>query len=431
MRRLFLLFNRNMLLKMASWNSIFILVRITLGAVMSNLLARFVGDAGLGYLGNLRNFSQGLQSLSVLGLENGLTKNAAALKNEPKLLSKTFTTAWIATFIVSVLTAIGINFTASWLSLYLFDSDSYSFVLRIFGCSLPFYFVFVAVSSLLQGFEWFKTYVVLNIIVALSVFVLGAYLIVNENLYGALLSIAVTPYVQFILALLVYFFYLKGKKGVLTFSIEWSNEQALQLFKYSVMALVSAILIPLVNIEVRNEVIDQVSDHAAGWWESVQRISGYYMVFVTTLISLYVLPNLSKDSSFKQYRSTIWNFYKTILPLVVAGLISVYFCRDLILEYLFTTEFLPASSMFKWQLLGDFIKVITTVMAFRFIALNDLKRYLVAELISIFCFYLFTMVLLPYYGKNAVVMAYFLNYIFYFLILILLLRKELFGSLEQ
>jgi PST family polysaccharide transporter len=36
----------------------------------------------------------------------------------------------------------------------------------------------------------------------------------------------------------------------------------------------------------------------------------------------------------------------------------------------------------------NFIKIITTVMAFRFIAINDLKRYFIAEVVSLSTFYI-------------------------------------------
>jgi PST family polysaccharide transporter len=158
------------------------------------------------------------------------------------------------------------------------------------------------------------------------------------------------------------------------------------------------------------------------------RISSYYMLFVTSLISLYVLPSLSKDSSHRNYRSTIWNFYKTILPLVVVGLIAVYFSRNLIISILFTEEFEDSSRLFKWQLLGDFIKIVTTVMAFRFIAMNDLWRYLIAEVLSILSFYLFSLYLIPTYQEQGVVMAYLGNYLFYLALLLVILRKELFSK---
>lgn len=62
------------------------------------------------------------------------------------------------------------------------------------------------------------------------------------------------------------------------FSFHFDRTTSRQLLKYSIMALVSALLIPLVNILVRDQVRVEVSDEAAGWWEAVVRISSYYML---------------------------------------------------------------------------------------------------------------------------------------------------------
>ncbi len=69
--------NKNVLLKVAGFNSIHVFLKIGTGAVMSWILANYVGAAGMGILGNLRNYMQGLLTFSVMGLENGLVKNTA------------------------------------------------------------------------------------------------------------------------------------------------------------------------------------------------------------------------------------------------------------------------------------------------------------------------------------------------------------------
>ncbi|QJP34580.1 O-antigen translocase [Nonlabens sp. Ci31] len=430
MRRPFYKLHKNVLLKVAGFNSIHVFIKIGIGAIMSKILAEYVGAAGMGILGNLRNFTQGLFTFSVLGLENGLVKNTAEFQQEPAQLKKVFGTAWVWSICASIVAAVVIFFAASWLDQKLIATEvDFSILFKVLACSLPFYVVFVFITSLMQGLEWYKKFIILNIIISLLVFGASAILVYQYNLSGALYSLALVPFLQSIAA--VAFWLFQGEKTIKLKELlhfYFDKKASRQLLKYSIMALVSALLIPLVNILVRDQVRVEVSDEAAGWWEAVVRISGYYMLFVTSLISLYVLPSLSKDNSHKNYRATIWNFYKTILPLVIVGLIAIYFSRDLIISILFTTEFDASSGLFKWQLLGDFIKIITTVMAFRFIAMNDLRRYLIAEVWSIASFYLLALYLIPAYQEEGVVMAYLGNYLFYLLLLLVILRKELFSK---
>jgi PST family polysaccharide transporter len=433
MRRLLDKFNKNLLLKVAGFNSIYVFLKIGIGAIMSKILAEYVGAAGMGILGNLRNFMQGLLTFSVLGLENGLVKNTAQFQDQPAQLKKVFNTSWVLSISSSIVAAIVVFFAATWLDKKLIATHvDFSIVFKLIALSLPFYVVFVFITSLMQGFEWYKKFIILNIIISVLVFAISAGLVYQYNLTGALYSLIFVPVVQCIAAL--FYWFSRRKKPIALnelFGFYFDKTTSKQLLKYSVMALVSALLIPVVNIMVRDLVMLEVSDEAAGWWEAVVRISSYYMLFVTSLISLYVLPSLSKDTTYTNYRTTILKFYKTILPLVIFGLIAVYWSRNLLITFLFTEEFEPSTTMFKWQLLGDFVKIITTVMAFRFIAMNDLWRYLIAEVLSILSFYMLSLYFIPAYQEEGVVIAYLGNYLFYLVLLLIILRKELFTKEQQ
>jgi PST family polysaccharide transporter len=433
MRRLLDKFNKNLLLKVAGFNSIYVFLKIGIGAIMSKILAEYVGAAGMGILGNLRNFMQGLLTFSVLGLENGLVKNTAQFQDQPAQLKKVFNTSWVLSISSSIVVAIVVFFAATWLDKKLIATHvDFSIVFTLIALSLPFYVVFVFITSLMQGFEWYKKFIILNIIISVLVFAISAGLVYQYNLTGALYSLIFVPVVQCIAAL--FYWFSRRKKPIALnelFGFYFDKTTSKQLLKYSVMALVSALLIPVVNIMVRDLVMLEVSDEAAGWWEAVVRISSYYMLFVTSLISLYVLPSLSKDTTYTNYRTTILKFYKTILPLVIFGLIAVYWSRNLLITFLFTEEFEPSTTMFKWQLLGDFVKIITTVMAFRFIAMNDLWRYLIAEVLSILSFYMLSLYFIPAYQEEGVVIAYLGNYLFYLVLLLIILRKELFTKEQQ
>lgn len=397
---------------------------------MSRIIADYAGPAGMAVMGNLRNFTQGIQTFAILGFEHGLVKYAATHHKEPEELKNYYKTAWSLAILSSLLLAVGIYIAAPWLDDYLISLDvSFINVFRLFALSLPFYVVFVFITSLLQGYEVFKKYITLQIIISVFVFIASTYLIYNYNLTGALYGIVIVPFLQCLIGLVM----LKktlGKELSISSLIgfQWNTQIAGKLFSYSMMALVSAILLPTIAILVRNEVRLLEGDEAAGLWEGIMRVSSYYLLFATSLISMYVLPKLSKDESALNFRNTITHFYKTILPILFLGLVAVYVLRDLIISLLFNTDFSGMEPLFKWQLVGDFIKIVTTVLAFQFIARNDFKRYLISELISVACFYFLSMYLLPQHGVEGIVMAHVGTYIIYLATLIFLLKKELFSS---
>ncbi|WP_438962255.1 O-antigen translocase [Nonlabens sp.] len=429
MRSLYDFFKNNLLLKIASFNGVFIVLKIGIGVVMSKIIADYAGAAGMAIMGNLRNFTQGVQTFSILGFEHGLVKYAAAYHKDLPSLKSRFKTAWTLAITASVLLALIIFIGASWLDSYLIASDvSFVNLFRLFAISLPFYVFFIFMTSILQGFQVFKKYITLQIIVSVTIFLMSAYLIYNYNLTGALYGIVMVPFVQCLIAI---FIFKNAVKGAVSLNeligFNWDIKLSRKLFSFSIMALVSAFLLPTVAILVRNEVRVQVGDIEAGWWEGMVRVSSYYLLFATSLISMYVLPKLSSSGSAAHFRATVFYFYKTILPLLMIGLVMVFLTRDYIILYLFNEEFEGMRPLFKWQLMGDFIKIVTTVLAFQFVARNDIKRYLIAEILSVLCFYMFSMLLLPHYGVEGIVMAHLCNYATYLVLLLILLRKELFN----
>ncbi|KQC32969.1 LPS biosynthesis protein [Nonlabens sp. YIK11] len=429
MRQLLRYFNRNLLLKVAGFNSIHIVIRIATGAVMSWVVANFLGTTGMAVMGNFRNFFQGLQTFSVLGMENGLVRYAAQHKDNIQELKSIFSTAWIAALAASLLIGVTVFFMATCLDAYLIGLDrSYAFIFRGLAITMPFYILFIMVSSILQGFEWYKTYVSVNIVINLIAFGTSVLLIYNYLLDGAMIAIVATPVLQCVIAVIIWWRLKRTFTLKELLSNGFSQDKFKPLMSYSSMALISALLIPVTFIAVRQDVRGVLGDTTAGNWEGLQRISGYYMMFVTTLVSLYVLPNLSKDASYQNYRSTVFHFYKTILIPISLGLVAIYLSRDLIVSYLFSEEFTGMLPLFKWQLAGDFIKAITTVLAFRFIAVNDLKRYAIAEVVSLASFFIANYFLIRIYGSQGVVMAHLASYLIYLVAIVVMLRKELFNN---
>src|SRR5690606_38719604 len=122
--------------------------------------------------------------------------------------------------------------------------------------------------------------------------ILTLYLIWQERLQGALVAIATVES----LILLVTFIGVYNQKFVLKL-ITWKNIHVDNLKKmgsYSLMALFTAVALPIVSVAIRNYIIKTQGLHEAGLWEAMNRISGYYLMFVSTLLTLYLLPKFAE-----------------------------------------------------------------------------------------------------------------------------------------
>ena len=197
------------------------------------------------------------------------------------------------------------------------------------------------------------------------------------------------------------------------------------------MAIFSAIILPIITLFIRNYIIDNVGIEDAGYWEAMNRISKYYLMFVSTLLSLYILPRFSEIDNIKDFRKEVFNFYKTIIPIFGIGLILIYFLRHFIVLIVLTDEFQPVEDLFFWQLLGDFVKVLSIVIAYQFLAKRMFWHYIITEAFSVVTLYFTSQYLIDEFGVVGANMAHFATYFLYYGIILMIFYSSLFGIIPE
>ena len=433
MKKLLQYINNNVLIKVASLNSASVATKIIAGFLTSKAIALFVGAEGLALIGNLRDFLRSAQSVATLGFYNGLVKYIAEFKTNTIELSKTLSTVFYIGFISTIVVSFLCYFNAEYIndSIFSFYND-YAYVIKIVAIALPFYALNLFTFGILNGFSKYKILIIINIIgqiLGLSVTIL---LIYKERIDGALISVAISESLIFLITLVG----VANQRSLIPL-IKVKNISLSYLKKmssFSIMAIFSAILLPLVAIAIRSYIIDsnEVSGmQDAGFWEAMNRISKYYLMFVSSLLTLYILPRFSEIDTIKEFRSEVFNFYKTIIPIFGAGLLLIYLLRHFIIALVFSEEFKPVEELFLWQLLGDFVKVLSIVIAYQFLAKKMFWHYIITEAFSVIILYFTSIYLIDIYGVKGANMAHFVTYVLYYGLILLIFSTSLFGVIPE
>lgn len=430
MRTLLKYINNNVLFKVASLNSVAVLTKIITGFLTSKAIAYFVGAEGMALIGNMRDFLRSAQSISILGLYNGVVKYIAEFKNKTLELSRTLSTAFYLGFISTFLVSFFCYFNAQSINDYLFPIyNDYAYVVKIFAVALPFYTLNMFLFSILNGFSKYKIILIISIIGQALGAIVTVLLIWLNKIDGALIAIVIAES----LVLLITLVGISNQRSLVPLikvkNVRFSSIK--KLSSYSVMSLFSAIVLPLVAIVVRTYIIDNVSHQAAGFWEAMNRISKYYLMFVSSLLTLYILPRLSEIDNVKEFRKEVFGFYKTIIPIFASGLIVVYLLRSYIIAIIFTAEFKPVEDLFFWQLLGDFVKVLSSVIAYQFLAKNMFWHYIIIEAFSVLLMYLANIYFIDLYGVKGATIAHFVTYVIHYAIILLIFSNSLFGVIPE
>jgi len=413
------------LFKATSLNGISLLIKFMIGFITSKLIAIFVGPSGMALVGNLRNFLSTTEAVATLGFENGLVKYVAEQKDQKEQLKQTLSTVFLTVFVVCGISSLILFLFSGYFNGVVFGTQfHYDFVFKILALALPFYVGNVFLIATINGLGQFKKVIYVNIIGSCIGLLVSILLIYNLKIDGALLSIILTPSLLFLASFAFINQEIEIAKSIRTSFYRLSFLR--NLSSYSLMALFSATAGPMIYLAIRKYVIASVGIEQAGFYEAMNKISSYDLLFVTTIVTVYFLPKLATAQTIQETKSLFWNYYKGILPVFTLGLIVIYFLKDFIVRILLTPEFLPVSNLFFWQLLGDLFKAASFILGTQFYAKKLTRDYLITEALSFVILYFSSIYLVSIFKTEGVVMAYALTYFMYLLVLTVYFRKSLF-----
>ncbi|NNE33425.1 MAG: O-antigen translocase [Winogradskyella sp.] len=430
MKRLLHYIDTEILVKSARLNTANISIKIIAGILISKFIAVHIGPYGMALIGNLRNFLSALQSFAIAGLYKGVVKYISQFKDDALELSKTLSTVFYAGFFTSLFLGLLCYYNAQFINDFIFSANyNYVYIIRVMAIVLPFYALNMFAFSIMNGFAKYKILLVINIIGQVLGLLVTLVLIWQENIDGALMAIVITP----ALGLLITVVGILYRKSLVS-SIKITNVSFSILNKlspYMLMALVSSIAIPVVMIFIRNYIIAEISIEEAGYWEAINRVSSYYLMFFNSLMALYILPRFTEINSQKIFRKEVFGFYKTIMPVFGLLLLIIFFSRSVLVNILFTEAFRPVEDLFGYQILGDLIRVLSMVTAYQFLAKKMFSHFIILEIFLFVMKYVSSIYLIDAFGLKGAVMGHFLSYLMYFAIILLIFGSSLFGVLNE
>ncbi|MGB2273782.1 MAG: O-antigen translocase [Flavicella sp.] len=420
-------FRQNLLLKMTSLNSVAVLLKMALTFVTQKILAVVLGPSGVAYVGNFKNILPLVSTFSSLGIFNGVIKYVAELKEDKKELSRLLSTSFTLVFIASILVFFVLFFAAPFLNTWIFnDAHDFVYIFKFLAVATPFIALLGLFEAVLSGLSSYKTLVKANTYIAFLTSFLVILMVYTNNLEGALLAMAILPILQLLFFGHLYF---KVIRSFFTFKdISWETSYKKHLSNFVLMALFSGVLSGVIDLKLRTYLMNKVDILQAGYWTGMTNISNQYFLLVSAIFSWYVLPKFATITTSTQFRAEVIKIYKTLLPLFLVGCMLLYFGREWVIILVKSNEFLAMKPLFKWQLAGDFIKIATLVMSYQFLAKKMLKTFVVTEIISLVLFYTISSILIDRMGAEGIVIAHFIRYIVYFFVVVIALRKHVFGD---
>jgi PST family polysaccharide transporter len=413
---------KNMLIHVIGYTGTAGMFRLAVGLVSQKVIAIFLGASGLAVLANLRNFIAVLGTFSSVGAQNGIISQtaASASKSDMRALLNTAITLFFGT---SFLIGIFVFWQHEWLAVQLYIDAPYGVLIQAVAFAIPFMGLMLLMEAVLSGKKAFKSVSNVQLFIAASTTLLMITLLYFYGLFGALIAILCRPVIGFAF----YVYHVKKVENTLSFfgGYRFDLSKLTALLPFIFMSLLAVGLVHLVEIYLRGLITDRIDLQSAGLWTAMNTISSNYFVFITAVFSLYVLPRFSENiPAFHLFQETK-SILKTLLPLVTLGMIAVYVLRSPITTLLYSSDFTPITTLFKWQLIADWFRVVFLVFGYYLVAKKRLIDYVIVELFSFSVLIGLSLYWIEPFGIEGVVMANAARYFGCLILVVFLLRKKL------
>lgn len=404
---------RSGLLLSAALTTLAQLSKIGVGFLLLKLVAVYLGVEGMGQLGNFMSAVLFLSLLAGGGIQNGVIKYVAEYKARPRDLLRFLADArYYSLVFCSVIVLIAIVFQAP-LARFLMGDEKFQWLIVVMGLA-QFGFAFSnLVNGTANGLHKTKVYASIQIIGNSITLPIAWWLTRQYGLAGAALAM-LTFYLSYTLPALYFYARSRLRPTIRWRTFEWPRMR--KLCSFTLMAIVGALSVPVVEIVVRQSLTDSVGLEAAGLWQASIKLSSAYMGFFVVFLAAYFMPIVSAEQDRQRVANTVRKFMLLVMGLFFVGASVLYLMRGFFIPLLLSQEFSGLTSYIQYQLIGDFLRISTYVIGFVVVAKAATRLYVMVEIGQglLFCS-LSVLALHQGWGLQGVFIAHVVMNVIYFL----------------
>ena len=379
------------------------------GFVMAKVVAIYTGPSGIAMLGQVQSLVSALSGIVAAPTGTAVVRYTAEHQSQGlDACAPWWKAALKWSMVLSGIVIPAACIFAKPLSFWILGSASHEWLIVLIALALPLSVANSLVASVVNGQQQYGRFVWLGMISVIVSTIAMVFLVVQQNLNGAMIAAASFTSMSGLVMLLGSF-----RQPWFRLKYWWGKAEKVHLIGiagYVAMAVTSALTVPVALLIVRNILVAQVGWEEAGHWQAVWKISEVYLGVITMALSTYFLPRLASVQGADAILREINITAKAVMPIVVAMAVVVYLFRDTAIRLIFTADFYPARDLFAVQLVGDVVKILSWLYAYPMLSHGATRWYMGTEMVFSATFVMFSYVLAVRYGVDGVNMAYALNY---------------------
>ncbi|MFH4691400.1 O-antigen translocase [Vibrio alginolyticus] len=393
------------------------LVTVFIGLVKVKFLAVYLGPSGVGYMSILTTLLTAGVSFFGLGLITSGVREIASKSNEKDECYKLGKTIVYLNFSLGLIGFLTISLLKNKISNYLFGGEEYAGFIFLVAVGVFFGVVSNSYQIILQGLRDIKSLAIIKVVSAAFAGVFSVFFILEGGdnatalfVISAPISLLITSFYWFRKKLVCYSSFKPrfGVRDLLAFS-----PNVISMLKLGSVFMLAGLLGTGTLFVIKSYINKQIGIDEVGYFQSAWQISVTYIGFVLTAMAADYYPRLVESIKSKEKSVKIVNQQTEVaLILSIPVLMVVVSSSKYVIELLYSSEFMSAASILKWQVAGDFLKVVSWPLGFIALAHGKAKVYFISELIWNISYIVLVYLLLPEYGIESLGYSFFISYLF-------------------
>lgn len=350
--------------------------QILIAVIRSKVIAVLLGPFGMGISGLLFTTLNFISELTGAGLDRSAVKDVSAAfgkKDEQKIirvLGVLRRLVWFTGLLGAILTIVLAPFLSQWA----FDSDE--FTLAFIWIAFAILLKQLAYGNLvvLQGLRKLKSLAKANLMGS----AVGLVIVVPLYYYIRIDAIAPAILISFLMTFLFSWYYAKKvrlqPKKVTT---KEAFSQGKEMIRLGVSMSVSSLLVALGMFLVQLFVSNTGGVDEVGFYHAGIVIINSYVGMIFSAMSTDYYPRLAAiaDNIVKIRETVLHQAYIAVL-LITPIIIFFLIFAEIVIQLLYSSEFLPMVGFVTWAILGTLFKGVSMCMGYIFVAKGDSKIFI-------------------------------------------------------
>lgn len=411
------------LLKTGLFSAVATAAKLVSAFAVMKIVAVIAGPQGVAQFGQFMSVASLMIVFAGGGIAAGMIKYIAEYQKDDRKVIGLIKSGLFYTLCSAVFICLVALYYSSEIAVLLMGGKEFQLLIMALALSQFFVALYNFIVAIINGMMDVKRLAGIHVVGALiglaPVCLLSYYYNLSGALYGYLLG-------QGLMLVVAMVAFVRSPYFILAYFVpSFDSEHCKRLAIFSLMTLTSAFLAPLVQIVVRNILVDKFSWESVGYWQAVSKVSDAYLLFITMAISIYYLPKLSATVESKRIVDEIKRAYVFLMPVVLLMAAFVYLLRDKITALLFSNEFQGALYLYAPQLLGDVVKIASFILSYVMLAKAMTRTFLASEIAFSLMYVIWVFLLTDMFGLIGSMYAFILNYVLYFFFTLLVVSRFL------